>query len=473
MSGDDLPTETDLLVIGSGPGGYVAAIRAGQLGSDVVLVDDEALGGTCLNHGCIPSKALLSATGRVDDVTDAEEMGIYADPYVDAAELTDWTAGVVERLTGGVEQLCRGAGVQFQQGRAEFVDDRTARVDGADGTHELAFDDAIVATGSRPVEVPGFDFDDGPIMDSRQALAPTEVPDRLVVVGAGYIGLELAFVYARLGTEVTVLEMLDEALPRFDSELTRIVEESAIDHGIEFAFGERATGWREAGDGDGVVVETEAEDGATTDWRGDRVLVAVGREPVADTVDLERAGVATTDAGFIDVDERQRTTTESVYAVGDVAGEPLLAHKASHEGLLAATAIAGEVPTEPAVGPVPAVVFTEPEIAVVGKTPTEATEDGDATVTGEFPLAASGRALAGGKSEGFVRVVGDAESGRLLGGQVVGAEASELVAELALAVHHGLTLAEVTDVIHAHPTFSEGVMEGAAAALGRSVHAPE
>ncbi|WP_227378140.1 dihydrolipoyl dehydrogenase [Haladaptatus halobius] len=468
---DSLPEETDLLVIGAGPGGYVAAIRAAQLGLDVVLVDDDALGGTCLNHGCIPSKALLSATGRVDDVLDAEHMGIYADPYVDIEELIDWKDSVVDQLTGGVGQLCRSAGVQFQQGRASFVDDHTAWVEHADGTDEFTFEHAIVATGSRSIEVPGFDFTDDPVLDSRQALSPETVPERLVVVGAGYIGLELAFVYARLGTDVVVCEMLDGALPGFDAALTDVVEREARDHGIEFAFGERAAGWER--DGNGVIVETEAKDGTRSEWRGDRVLVAVGRDPITDTVGLENADIDTTDAGFVKTDERGRTSAEHVYAVGDVAGEPMLAHKASHEGLLAAADCAGDPVPDHALGPVPAVVFTDPEIGTVGATPKEAADDGhDDTAVGEFPLGASGRALAASKSEGFVRVVGDADSGRLLGGQVVGPEASGLVAELALAIRHDHTLADVADTIHAHPTFSEAVMEAAADALGRSVHTP-
>jgi len=470
MSGDTLPTATGLLVIGAGPGGYVAAIRAAQLGEDVVLVDEDALGGTCLNHGCIPSKALLSATGRVDDVLDAEQMGIYADPFVNVSELVDWKDGVVDRLTGGVGQLCRGAGVRFQRGTASFVDEHTARVEHDDGTAELEFENAIVATGSRPIEVPGFDFGDEPVMDSRRALSPSDIPDRLVVIGAGYIGLELAFVYARLGTAVVVLEMLDEVLAGFDHELSAVVASAAREHDIEFALGERAVGWQTTGRG--VVVETEAEDGTRSEWRGDRMLVAVGREPVTDTVGLGEAGVATTERGFVEVDEQCRTTTEHVYAVGDVAGEPMLAHKASHEGLLAAAAIADE-PAAADLGPVPAVVFTEPEIGTVGLTPAEATDEGHETTVGTFPFQASGRALAAGKSEGFVRVVAEAGSGRILGGQVVGAEASELVAELTLAVRHDHTLEDILDTIHAHPTFSEAVMEAAADALGRGIHTPD
>ncbi|WP_255152044.1 dihydrolipoyl dehydrogenase [Halorarius halobius] len=464
----ELPQETDLLVIGGGPGGYAAAIRAGQLGQDVVLVDSE-LGGTCLNYGCIPSKALLSATGRVDDVLDAEHMGIYADPYVDIEELVDWKDGVVDRLTGGVGQLCRGAGVTVQDGRASFVDDTTARIENAGETADLEFERAVVATGSRPIEVPGFAFDDDRVWSSRAALSPERVPERLVVVGAGYIGLELAFVYARLGTDVVVCEMLDGALPGFDAELTDVVEAAAREHGIEFAFGERAAGWEP--DGDGVVVTTEREDGTTSEWRGDRVLVAVGREPVTDTAGIENAGLDTTDAGFVETDDHGRTAVDGIYAVGDVAGEPMLAHKAHHEGLVVAADAAGESVAEHAVGPVPAVVFTEPEIGVVGATPEEATDAGHDPLVGQFSLAASGRALAAGKSEGFVRVVAD-EDGRLLGGQVVGPEASELVAELTLAIRYDHTLAEIADTVHAHPTFSEAVMEAAAAALDRSVHAP-
>ena len=470
MSMDSLPQSTNLLVIGAGPGGYVAALRAAQLEQDVVLVDADALGGTCLNHGCIPSKALLSATGRVNDVLDVEEMGIYADPYIDIDELVEWKDGVVDQLTGGVKQLCRGAGVQFQPGRASFIDEDTAQIRHAGEESELAFENAIVATGSQPIEIPGFDFGDDPILDSRQALSPKRVPDRLIVIGAGYIGLELAFMYAQLGTEVLVCEMLDEALPGFDTSLTEPVRHAATEYDLEFAFGQRAVDWEQTSDG--IVIETKDETGTRSEWQGEQVLVAVGREPVTDTVSPDRAGIDVTNAGFIEVDKRGRTSTNHIYAVGDAAGEPMLAHKASHEGLIAAADSAGEPVPDRALGPVPAIVYTKPEIGTVGITPGRASEIGHETVTGEFSLAASGRALAAGKSDGFVRIIANAEDGCVLGGQVVGAEASELIAELMMAIRYDHTLMDIAEMVHAHPTFSEAVMEAAANGLGQGIHSP-
>jgi len=289
-----------------------------------------------------------------------------------------------------------------------------------------------------------------------------------VIVGAGYIGLELAFVYARLGTRVTVIEMLEEQLPGFDAELARVVRKRALEHDTEFAFGETAGEWRS--DGDGIVVATEAEDGVITRRRGDPVLVAVGRDPVTDTVDLRNAGIETTECGFSDLDADRRTLSDHLYAVGDVAGESMLANKASREGLLVAEAIAGNEGPPLDLGPVPAVVYIELQIAMVGATPDEWTEAGHSVLTGEFSLVASGRALAASKSDGFVRIVGDVDDGRIVGGQVVSSEAAELLNEFTVAMHTDLTLSAVVYAIHPHPTFSETIMEAAADTLGRSVH---
>jgi dihydrolipoamide dehydrogenase len=467
MTADDDTHETEILIVGAGPGGYVAAIRCAQLGMDVTLADAEHVGGACLNYGCIPSKALISATNRVDDVTDVEEMGIYADPYVDLSELVDWKDGVVDRLTRGIESLCRAQGITIVEGRISFVDEHRADVEGADDLKAVDFETAIVATGSRPMEVPGFSFEDAPVLDSRQALALEEIPERLVVVGAGYIGMELSGVFAKLGVDVTVVEMLDSVLPTYPDELSDPVRDRMEELGVSFHFGQRASEWRASDDG--IVVVTEDRDGVTSEFDADRVLVAVGRVPTADTLDLDAVGIEPNDDGTIPVDEDQRTSVENLFAIGDVAGEPMLAHAASHEGLIAAERIAGNGEGSP-YATVPAVVFTEPEIVTVGLSDAAAADRSQSTVTGEFPLRASGRALTTGHTEGFVRLVADAESHEVLGGAVVGLDASELSGELTLAVDTGRTLEELAATIHAHPTLSEAIMEAAGNALGRPIH---
>ncbi|PSP83967.1 dihydrolipoyl dehydrogenase [Halobacteriales archaeon QS_1_68_17] len=460
-------SETDALVIGAGPGGYVAAIRAGQLGCDVTLVEKEAYGGVCLNHGCIPSKALISATDLAERAGSAAEMGVDAEVSTDLGRMVEWKEGIVDQLTGGVEQLCRANGVELVEGRAGFVDPTTVRVDGgADAPDRIDFETAIVATGSRPIQLPGFDFGDWPVWSSRDALSAETVPDRLLVVGAGYIGMELSTVYAKLGSEVTVVEALDDVLPGYEDDVAAVVRDRAAELGISFNFGEAADGWTETDDG--IRVTTETDDGETPAYDADRVLVAVGREPVTDTLGLANAGLETDADGFLPTDRQGRTAVDHIHAIGDVAGEPMLAHAASKEGIVAAHAAAGD-PIDVGDWIVPAAVFTDPEIGTVGMTADEAAEVGFDPVVGEMPFAASGRALTTGEADGFVRVVA-AEDGALLGAQVVGPEASELVAELAFAIRQRATLSDLAETIHVHPTLSEAVMEAAENALGQAIH---
>jgi dihydrolipoamide dehydrogenase len=466
----DVTTGTDVLVIGGGPGGYTAAIRAGQLGLDVTLVEADAYGGTCLNHGCIPSKAMISATNVAHDARGAEEMGIHADPAVDLAGMVEWKDGVVDQLTGGVEKLCKAAGVELVSGRAEFASETTARVvhsGEGQGAETVEFDHAVVATGSRPVEVPGFAFDGERILSSRDALALDSVPERLVVVGAGYIGMELSTVFAKLGADVTVVEMLDDVLPGYEADVSRVVRRRAEDLGIHFHFGEAAQDWEEAGEG--VTVRTENEDGVVSEFGAEWCLVAVGRAPVTDTLGLDAVALDTDEDGFLATDDRARTDLAHVFAVGDVAGEPMLAHTAMAEGEVAAEVAAGE-PAGLDYQAIPAAVFTDPEIGTVGMTETEAEAAGFTPLVGEFPLRASGRALTVGDPEGFVRVVAASDGEFLLGAQVVGPEASELVAEVGLAVEMGAQLEDVAATVHTHPTLSEAVREACANALGEAVH---
>jgi dihydrolipoamide dehydrogenase len=466
----DVSTGTEVAIIGAGTGGYVAAIRAAQLDLDVTLIEEEAVGGTCLNFGCIPSKALITATDVAYEAGHAEEMGVYADPELAVDEMVEWKDGVVDRLTGGVEKLCKAGGVNLVEGRAEFQDEHTLRVahgGEGQGSESFEFEHAIIATGSRPIEIPGFEFDGENILSSRHALALDEAPDSVVVVGAGYIGMELSMVLAKMDVDVTVVEMLDDILPGYEDDLARPVKKRAEELGMDFYFGEAADSWSETEDG--VVVTTENEDGETSEFEAEKAIVAVGRGPVTDTMGLEELGIAPNENGFIETDDRARTELDHIYAVGDVAGEPMLAHKASKEGQIAAEVIAGE-PSALDYQAVPAAVFTDPEIGTVGMTEAAAEEAGYEPVVGRFPFRASGRALTTGHSDGFVRIVADEDSGFILGAQVVGQEASELIAELGLAVEMGATLEDVASTIHTHPTLAESVMEAAEAALGHAIH---
>jgi dihydrolipoamide dehydrogenase len=464
-------TETELLVIGGGPGGYAAAIRGGQLGLDVTLVEADAYGGTCLNEGCIPSKALIHVSDLAHEVETAEGMGLDARTDVDMGELVGWKDGVVDRLTGGVEKLCKANGVDLVAGRAEFVDDRTARVVPAEGERNdgsIEFERAVVATGSRPVELPGLAFDGERILSSADALALETLPESLLVVGGGYIGMELSTTFAKLGCDVTVIELLDDVLPGYGEDITRIVRGRAESLGVEFRFGEAADGWT-AVDDDAVRLATETEAGETNAYTAERVLVAVGREPVTDTCNLGAVGVEPSDGGAIETDAAARTDVEHVHAVGDVAGEPMLAHAAYREGIVAAEVAAGE-PARLDYEAMPAAVFTDPEIGTVGLSEAEAESEGFDPVVGEMPMRASGRALTLGEREGFVRLVADADSGAVLGARIVAPNAAELLAEVGLAIETGASLEDVARTVHAHPTLSEAIGEAAANAYGSAIH---
>jgi dihydrolipoamide dehydrogenase len=466
----DIATGTEVLVVGAGPGGYVAAIRAAQLDLDTTLVEKDAYGGTCLNHGCIPSKALISATDVAHEAREAENRGIHADLEVQMGEMVDWKEGVVDQLTGGVEKLCKANGVNLIEGRAEFAGEHTVRVahDGeGQGSESVEFEHAVVATGSRPVEIPNFAFDGEHVLSSRDALALEDVPESLVVVGAGYIGMELSTVFAKLGADVTVVEMLDEVLPGYEADIARVVRERAEGLGIDFYFGERAKDWEESGGG--LTVLTEDEDGDVAEFGAEKALVAVGRAPVTDTLNLDAVGIEPGEGGFLETDDRARTAVEHVFAVGDVAGEPMLAHKGMAEGEVAAEVIAGE-PAALDYQTVPAVVFTDPEVATVGRTESEAAEMGFEPVVGRMPMRASGRALTLDDGDGFVRVVVDDAGEFVLGAQIVAPEASEMIAELGLAIEMGATVEDVTATIHTHPTLAEAVMEATANAQDRAIH---
>lgn len=468
----DVTTSTDVLVIGAGPGGYVAAIRAAQLDLDVTLVEKGEYGGACLNRGCIPSKALITGSKLASEPSQAQEMGIYADPTVELDEMVEWKDSVVDQLTGGVEQLCEANGVHTINGIAEFADENKVRIvhqGEGQGSESLEFEQCIIATGSKPIEIPGFEFDGEYVVSSEGALDFEAVPDELAIVGAGYIGMELANVYARLGSDVTVIEMLDTVLPNYEADVSAVVREKAENAGVDFYFGYQAEEWEET-DGKAVLSAAPKEESdEPLEIPADKILVAVGREPVTETLSLDDAGIETNEKGFIPTNEKCQSNKSHIFAVGDVAGEPMLAHKGSKEGQVAAEVIAGE-PAAVDYRALPAAVFTDPEIGTVGLTEKEAAEEGMTPVTGQFPFQASGRALTANEAEGFVRIVADSDTEFVVGAQIVGPEASELIAEVAGMIEMGAKLEDIGSTIHTHPTLSEAVMEAAENAMEQAIH---
>ncbi len=473
---------TNTVVIGAGPGGYVAAIRLGQLGVPCVLVEKGELGGTCLNVGCIPSKALISASKLVQSIRHAGAMGInVGDVSIDLTKMMSWKDTVVGKLTGGVGGLVKGNGSKIVKGTARFTGPHSLEVKGSAETTTIAFEHAIIATGSVPTALPGFVFDGRHVIGSTEGLAFAQVPERLVVIGGGYIGMELGGVWQRLGTKVTVVEYMDQLLPGFEPDLVRPVAKRFKDAGGEVLLSTRAVGWEPDGAAGsrspdqaamgGVRVHIEERgSGVRKTLSADAVLLTVGRRPLTDGLGLEHVGLTTDDQGFITVDGAQRTAVPHIFAIGDVAGQPLLAHKASKEAEVAAEVIAGQ-PSAYDVRAVPAVVFTDPEVATVGLSAKDAKAAGHEVKIGKFPFAANGRALSLNESDGFVRVIVDAQSKVLLGFEAVGPEVSNLVAEVALAIEMGAQASELGQTIHAHPTLAEAVMEATNAALGHAVHA--
>jgi dihydrolipoamide dehydrogenase len=459
-----------LVVVGAGPGGYAAAFLAADLGMEVTLVDPEANpGGVCLYRGCIPSKALLHAAKVVTDARDAAAWGLrFAAPTVDLAALRGWKDNVVARLTGGLGTLSARRKIAYVRGRGRFRDAHTLEIEPAEGgARTLAFEHAIVATGSLPAPLPGVALASPLLMDSTGALALADVPGRLLVVGGGYIGLELGVVYAALGSRVTVVEMMAGLLPGVDADLVRPLAAR-----VERLFEAVRLRTRVAGiaeKGGRLRVEFDGETGGGREDTFDRVLVAVGRRPNAGTLGLERTNAEVDDWGFIVVDAQRRSREPSIFAIGDVAGEPMLAHKASHEGRAAVEVIAGRVVAfDPQA--IPAVVFTDPEIAWCGLTEDDAKRRGRAVTVTRFPWAASGRALTLDRPEGLTKLVLDPDSGRVLGVGLAGPGAGELIAEGVLAIEMGATATDLALSIHPHPTLSETIMEAGEMYLGQSTH---
>jgi len=464
-------TPKRVVVIGAGPGGYAAAFRAADLGLDVTLVDPEPKpGGVCLHRGCIPSKAYLHVAGLLREAENAETLGIrFAKPVVDIERLRAWKDEVVGKLTSGLAALGKARRVRYVQGRATLSDARSLVVDGTtSGRETLRFDFAIVATGSRPAVPEALTLDSERVVTSTGALELPDIPPTLLVVGAGYIGLELGTVYAALGSRVTVVEMTDRILAGVDQDLARPVKAAATKAFEALRLGTKVASIEETATGIAVQL-VSASGGAATTSVFDKVLVAVGRKPNSSGLGLETTNVEIDAAGFIIVDAERRTREPSIFAIGDVAGQPLLAHKATHEGTTAAEVIAGRK-TAFAPRVVPAVVYTDPEIAWCGLTEEQAEHEGRKVEIGVFPWQASGRALTLARPDGSTKVVVDPGTQRVLGVGITGVGAGELIAEAALAVEMGAVVEDLAATIHPHPTLSETLMEAAEVARGLSVH---
>jgi dihydrolipoamide dehydrogenase len=460
-------THYGALVIGAGPGGYPCAIRLGQLGVKTLIVEKEYWGGVCLNVGCIPSKALITAGKRLEEIQHADVMGFTVEGTVklDMDKLQAWKGSVVGKLTGGVRSLLKGNGVTMVQGTARLVAPGKVLVTSADGT-EVTYtaDHIVLATGSSPIQIPGFAFADAPILDSTKALALGAVPKHLMVIGGGYIGLEMGTMYRKLGAEVTVIEMQDQVLPGFDPEVVKVLARKLKKSGVEVYLKTKALGW-EMTDA-GVALNIETPDGKKR-LEGDYILVTVGRRPNTRDLGLESLGV-TMDGAFVRVDKQLRTNIPGLFAIGDIIGNPMLAHKATHEGEVCAEVIAGHH-AQLDYRTVPAVVFTDPEVATAGLDEAAAAARGPIKV-GKVPFAAIGRAITTNETDGFYKVIIDAETHRILGITIVGSHASDLISEAALAIEMDAEALDIGLTIHPHPTLGEGLMEAAKHALGEAVH---
>ena len=448
--------ECRMLVLGAGPGGYTAAFRAADLGLDTVLVERyDSLGGVCLNVGCIPSKALLHAAAVVDEAAHASEYGIdFGTPKITLDTLRTYKEKVVGQLTKGLAGMAKQRKVRVVAGTGTFTSANELEVAGTEGKTTLVrFEQCIIAAGSQAVKLPMFPWDDPRVMDSTDALELAEIPKTLLVVGGGIIGLEMATVYRALGSQVTVVEFMDQLMPGADKDLVKPLADRLKKQGVAVHLKTKVVDAKAQKNGIAVTYEG---DSAPESKRFDRVLVAVGRAPNGGKLDAAKAGVEVTDRGFIPVDRQMRTTAKHIFAIGDLVGQPMLAHKATHEGKLAAEVAAGEK-KEWVARVIPSVAYTDPEIAWVGVTESEAKEKGLKVGVGKFPWAASGRAIGIGRTEGFTKLVFDEATHRIIGGGIVGVHAGDLIAEVALAIEMGCEVADIGHTIHPHPTLSESV----------------
>ncbi|AAM38502.1 dihydrolipoyl dehydrogenase [Xanthomonas citri pv. citri] len=460
-SGKPADIECKMVVLGAGPGGYTAAFRAADLGLDTVLIERYAsLGGVCLNVGCIPSKALLHAAAVIDEVAHAGDFGVdFGQPKITLDKLREYKEKVVGKLTGGLASMAKQRKVRTVTGVASFVSPNELEIVGDDGkTQLLRFEHCIIAAGSQAVKLPNFPWDDKRVMDSTDALELHDIPKTLLVVGGGIIGLEMATVYSALGSKVTVVEFMDQLMPGADKDLVKPLADRLKKQGVEVHLKTKATDVK--ADKSGITVSFEAavegEKPGLQATAYDRVLVAVGRSPNGKKIGAEKAGVTITERGFIPVDRQMRTNVPHIFAIGDIVGNPMLAHKATHEGKLAAEVAAGEK-KEWVARVIPSVAYTNPEIAWVGVTETEAKAKGLKVGVAKFPWAASGRAIGIGRTEGFTKLIFDEQTHRVIGGAIVGVHAGDLLAEIGLAIEMGAEAEDIGHTIHAHPTLSESV----------------
>ena len=457
----------DAIVIGAGPGGYPCAIRLAQLGKKVAIIEREYVGGVCLNVGCIPSKALIKAASNFEKMQKADGMGFKVKGVdVDFAGLQEWKQSVVTKLTGGVSQLLKGNKVEIVKGEASFVSKNELSVKSSEGTQSLTADHIVIAVGSSPIEVPTLKFDEKNILSSTGALALDKEVKSLIVVGGGYIGLEIGTYMAKLGTQVTILEALPRLLNSYDQDVSAIVGRNLKKRNVNVLTGAVAKGVKEKGGLMHLDVEVE---GKTQTLSAEKILVTVGRRPNK-MPGIEKAGVKVDEKGFITVNDKLQTNVPGIYAIGDVACQPMLAHKATKEALVVAEVIAGKKAAKYDVKAMPAVIFCEPEVATVGLSETEAKAKGVQTFVGSFPYGALGKAIASGDTEGFAKLIGDKKTGRLIGAALVGAEASSMIAEMTLAIETGLQVEDIGLTVHAHPTMGEATMEAADVALGHPIH---
>lgn len=465
----DIETGTELAIIGSGPGGYSAALRAAQEGIDVTLIEKDEIGGVCLNRGCIPAKSLIHAAGFQKDIENWEEIGIETeDIEPDLQDIQDWKNGIVDRLNSGIKMMLEKQGVNVVQGTARFLDSNTLRVEEDHNAENIEFENCIIATGSKPIEIPGFEFSNDRILSSRELLNLEEVPEELVVIGGGYIGMEAVTKFSSFGSKVKVVEVEENILSNFDQDIVKTLKDSNSCYSDEIYTSTEAESFRTE---EGKVVVEADRDGEKVDIEGDYVLVSVGRtcKPYFENLSLENTNVKT-DNGRIQVDSQRRTSENHIFAIGDVTTGPMLAHKAYREGKVVADVVAGKSAAFDSQY-IPKVVYTDPEIAVAGMTPEQAKDKTQDVKIGKFKFSSSGRALSTNQEAGFARVVAR-DDGKLLGVQIVGPRASDMIAEATLALEMQAYLDDIINTIHAHPTFPEVFQEACEDAKGKSVHKP-
>jgi dihydrolipoamide dehydrogenase len=459
--------EADVAIIGGGPGGYVCGIRAAQLGLKTVVIEADRLGGECVNYGCIPSKSLISVSRLVDKVKEAEKYGFRASGVsVDFVQLQKWKSEVISRLVSGIELLLKGYHATVVSGEAEVVSKGKVIVTTPGGREEVSCRNLVLATGTRTSSLPGLEIDGDLVIGSKEGLDLKGAPKRLMVVGGGAIGLEFASMFQKLGSAVTIVEIMDQLLPGSDPDVVRVVHRKLEARGAKIYLKSKVA--KVGRRGSEASVEVETPDGKVT-VEVDKILVSVGRKPRTERLNLQALGVQTDPRGYITTDTRMQTNVPGIYAIGDVRGPPLLAHKASKEGIVAAEVIAG-MPSAADWKVIPDAVFCDPEVASVGLTEAKAAEAGYKVKRSRFQFAALGRALTAGEPEGFVKVISNEEDGLVLGVQIVGPEASDLISEVALGIEMGATVDDIALTIHPHPTLPEAIMEASESAAGRPIH---